>query len=219
MIPPDVAEFRARFRERWISPRYNGRLHFAFTSLASLTAIGAALAGVHAPRLWELATVPLTFLFANFVEYRAHKGVMHHRTPPFQLVFERHTPSHHGFYRHDAMAAESPRDYYMVLFPPILIVFFFGLFALPAGLLLAWLTTANVARLFVATAVGYFLTYEWLHFAYHQPPDGAIGRLALVRALRRHHTIHHDHAQMQKHNFNITFPICDALFGTTRREE
>ena len=85
--------------------------------------------------------------------------------------------------------------------------------------MLAWLTTANVARLFVATAVGYFLTYEWLHFAYHQPPDSAVGRLGLVRALRRHHTIHHDHAQMQKHNFNITFPICDTIFGTTRRDE
>ena len=128
--------------------------------------------------------MPGTFLFANFVEYRAHRGVMHQRTPPFTLVFERHTPSHHGFYTHEAMAVESPRDYYMVLFPPILIVFFFGLFALPVGLLLAWLTTANVARLFVATAVGYFLTYEWLHFAYHQPPDGCIGRRWLVRRLR-----------------------------------
>ena len=163
--------------------------------------------------------MPATFLFANFVEYRAHRGVMHHRIPPFSLVFERHTPSHHGFYTHEAMAAESPRDYYMVLFPPILIVFFFGLFALPVGLLLAWLTTANVARLFVATAVGYFLTYEWLHFAYHQPPDGFIGRRWLVRRLRAHHTLHHDVARMQKWNFNITFPICDALFGTTHRGE
>jgi hypothetical protein len=134
-------------------------------------------------------------------------------------VFERHTPSHHGFYTHEAMAAESPRDYYMVLFPPVLIVFFFGLFALPVGLLLAWLATANVARMFVATAVGYFLTYEWLHFAYHQPAGGFIGRRWLVRTLRAHHTLHHDVERMQKWNFNITFPICDALFGTTHRGE
>ena len=76
-----------------------------------------------------------------------------------------------------------------------------------------------MARLFVATAVGYFLTYEWLHFAYHQPPDGFIGRRWLVRELRAHHTLHHDVARMQKWNFNITFPICDTLFGTTHRGE
>jgi hypothetical protein len=219
MIPEPVATFRAHFRGKYISPRYSGVRHFAFTSTVSLLVVGYALWSLAAVHAWEWATVPLTFLFANFVEYRAHRGVMHHRTPPFQLVFERHTPSHHHYYTHDAMAAESHQDYYMVLFPPVLIVFFFGLFALPVGLLLAWLTTANVARLFVATAVGYFLTYEWLHFAYHQPADGWIGRLWLVRVLRAHHTVHHDLRHMQKHNFNITFPICDAIFGTTWPKE
>ena len=219
MIPEKVATFRAHIREKHISPRYHGVAHFLFTSIVSLGVVGYCAATVRAPRWWELLTVPAAFLFANFVEYRAHRGVMHHRTPPFSLVFERHTPSHHGFYTHEAMAAESTRDYYMVLFPPILIVFFFGLFALPVGLLLAWLTTANVARLFVATAVGYYLTYEWLHFSYHQPPDGFIGRRWLVRTLRAHHTLHHDVSRMQKWNFNITFPICDALFGTTHRGE
>ena len=219
MIPEKVATFRARYREQYISPRYSGVAHFLFTSAVSLSVVIYCALTVRAPRVWELLTVPATFLFANFVEYRAHRGVMHHRTPPFQLVFERHTPSHHGFYTHDAMAADSPRDYYMVLFPPVLILFFFGLFALPVGLVLAWLTTANVARLFVATAVGYFLTYEWLHFAYHQRADGFIGRRWLVRRLRAHHTLHHDVSRMQKWNFNITFPICDALFGTTYRGE
>jgi hypothetical protein len=219
MIPEKVATFRAHFRDNYISPRYSGVAHFTFTSIVSLSVVVYCAATVRAPHWWELLTVPATFLFANFVEYRAHRGVMHHRTPPFSLVFERHTPSHHGFYTHEAMAAESPRDYYMVLFPPILIVFFFGLFALPVGLALAWLTTANIARMFVATAVGYFLTYEWLHFAYHQPPDGFIGRRWLVRRLRAHHTLHHDIARMQKWNFNITFPICDTLFGTTHKGE
>jgi hypothetical protein len=217
MVPDKVASFRARCRDEYISRRYSGVAHFLFTSTVSLTIIGWCVAMVHAPRWWELLTVPLTFLFANFVEYRAHRGVMHHRTPPFGLVFDRHTPAHHGFYTHEAMAAESTRDYYMVLFPPVLIVFFFGLFALPVGLLLAWLSTPNVARLFVATAVGYFLTYEWLHFSYHQPAESFIGRRWLVRRLRAHHTLHHDLRKMQKCNFNITFPICDAIFGTTYR--
>lgn len=215
MIPEKVATFRARLRAEVIPRRYSGWLHFAFTSCVSLALVGSAAATVRAPHWWELMTVPATFLFANFVEYRAHRGVMHHLVRPFGLVFQRHTPSHHHFYTHDAMAADSPRDFYMVLFPPVLLLFFFGLFALPVGLLLAWLTNGNIARLFVATAVGYYLTYEWLHFAYHQPADGWIGRRWLVRRLRAHHMLHHDLARMQKWNFNITFPICDTLFGTT----
>jgi hypothetical protein len=217
-LPAEVATFRARVRERM--PRhYSGIAHFAFTSTVSLAIIVGCVAQLRGLHLWELLVVPATFLFANTVEYRAHKGVMHHRRRGFGLIFERHTPTHHHFYTHQAMAAASPRDYYLVLFPPILIVFFFGLFALPVGLLLTWLTTANVARLFVATAVGYFLTYEWLHFSYHQDPDGWIGRRWLVRRLRAHHTAHHDLGLMQKYNFNITFPICDWLFGTTWRPQ
>jgi hypothetical protein len=216
-IPESVSALRARIRANVIPDRYSGRLHFAFTSTVSLTIIAAALATLHAVRPLELVAVPLTFLFANLVEYRAHRGVMHHRTRGFSLVFERHTPSHHGFFTHEVMAAESPRDYYMVLFPPILILFFFGLFALPVGALLAWLVSGNVARLFVATAVGYYLTYEWLHFSYHQPEDGWIGRLPFVARLRRHHQIHHDVSRMQKYNFNITFPICDWLFRSCNK--
>jgi hypothetical protein len=218
-LPADVAQFRARIREKHFPKHYSGYAHFAFTSIVSLSIIVYAIWTLKAPRWYEFALVPLTFMFANFVEYRAHKGVMHHKTRGFGLVFERHTPSHHGFYTHAAMASESPRDYYMVLFPPILIVFFFGLFALPVGLLLAWLVNADVARLFVATAVGYYLTYEWLHFSYHLPAESFIGRRKMISVLRAHHTAHHDHALMQKHNFNITFPICDALFGTTWRAD
>jgi hypothetical protein len=216
-IPDDVAAFRAKLRADYFPRRYSGNAHFAFTSIVSISIIAYSIWTLHAPRLVDLLTVPLTFLFANFVEYRAHKGVMHHKTPGFGLVFQRHTPSHHGFYTHDAMASESTRDYYMVLFPPILLVFFFGLFALPVGALLSWLANGNIARLFVATAVGYYLSYEWLHFSYHLPPDSFVGRLRLVRVLRAHHAAHHDRALMQKHNFNITFPICDAIFGTTWR--
>jgi hypothetical protein len=213
-----VADFRTRYRATEIGPRYSGWAHFAFTTLVSLAIIVAALAGVRAPTAAELATVPLAFLFSNLGEYLGHKGPMHHRRPGFGFVFKRHTLQHHQFFTDEAMSYESARDFKMVLFPWYMVLFFFGLMALPVGLL-AWLVTnANVGRLFVATTVGYFLTYEWLHFAYHLPPDTRIGKLALVGVLRRHHQAHHTPARMTTHNFNVTFPICDALFGTLWRD-
>ena len=67
------------------------------------------------------------------------------------------------------------------------------------------------------TAILYFLNYELLHFAYHCDPESFIGRLPLMSRLREHHIVHHDKQLMTHYNFNISYPICDALFGTRYR--
>lgn len=218
MVPDAVAEFRARYREKNISPRYSGRLHLASTSLASLAALALCVARLHAVRPLEWLTVPLAFLFANLVEYAAHRGPMHHKLRRdfflTRLLYQRHAMSHHRFYTHDAMTIETPADYQMVLFPPVIVFLFIGGIALPVMLVLSHLLSANVAYLFGATAVGYFLSYEWLHLAYHLDPRSVAGRLPFIAALRRHHTLHHDPSRMQRYHFNITFPIADTLFRT-----
>jgi len=209
----DVAAFRDEYRAT-IGPRYRGWLHFATTTVASLAAIAFAISRVRAPSAGELAAIPVFFVVANLGEYFGHRGPMHHRRRGLGLVFQRHTLEHHRFYTHEVMAADSPRDFKMVLFPPIMFVFFLGAIATPIGLVLGLVGTPNLGWLFAATGVGYFLTYEWLHFAYHQPESSWIGRNPLVRRLRRNHQRHHDPARMTRVNFNVTFPIADRLFGT-----
>jgi hypothetical protein len=115
------------------------------------------------------------------------------------------------------MAYESSRDFQMVLFPPIMLFFFLGVLAVPPGAALFTLLSPNVGWLYVTVAMSYFLTYEWLHFAYHLDERSLVGRLPLVRFLRRHHQNHHDLALMGRWNFNITFPITDLVFGTFYR--
>lgn len=218
-IPESVARFRERYRAEQIGPLYRGWLHFAFTSLCSLGVMAAAawrLEGVH-PLEW--ITVPVAFLFANLAEYFGHKGPMHRPRRGLTLLFQRHTQEHHHFFTHDAMDYESSRDFKMVLFPPSMLLFFLGGIAAPVAALLFVLASTNVAWLFVLTAMGYFLTYEWLHFVYHFDPRTGVGRLRAVAWLRRHHQRHHDKALMAKWNFNITFPISDLLFGTYRRSD
>lgn len=209
-----AAEFRAAYRAEHVGPGYRGRLHLAFTSLLCLAVIAGCLAALENVRSLEWLAVPLTFLYANLVEYFGHRGPMHHPRPGLRLVYERHARQHHRFFTDRRMAFEGPRDYKAVLFPPVLIVFYLAGFALPAGLVLAWLAGDNVALLFVATAVAYFLNYEWLHFAYHAPRDARVSRLPGMATLRRLHTRHHDPRFMQRANFNITYPIGDWLFGT-----
>ena len=200
-----VAEARAEARAD-IGPLYSGIAHFAFVNAFALAIIAYATTRLHAPR-WSLLTVPLTFLYANYVEYRAHKGPMHHRTRGLGLVFERHTLMHHQVFTQDDMRAGSTRDFKLVLFPPVLLIFFFGFFALPISLVLQLIFGWNVAALFAITAMAYYLLYEWLHLSYH---------LGLSGSLARHHAAHHDPQIMTTHNFNITFPLMDRLFGTCR---
>ncbi len=205
----ELAAFRAQTRAEQVGPRYSGVLHFAFVNAMALAVITFAATRLDHPR-WSLFTVPVTFLYANLVEWLAHRGPMHAPKRLLGLVYKRHTLLHHGFFTPEQMALESSRDLKLVLFPPVLLIFFFGLFALPSGLLIAAVAGRNVAALFVMTSMAYYLLYEWLHLSYH------LGDRAprFIRALRRHHALHHDPRNMTRGNFNITFPICDRLFGT-----
>ena len=165
----------------------------------------------------EWLTVPLTFLYCNLAEYLGHRGPMHHRTRFLAGVFQRHTVEHHSFFTDELMSFESPRDYRAVLFPPLLLVFFFGFFAVPVGAILYFLVSPNVCFLFVFTAILYYLNYELLHFSYHLDPGSWLGGLPLIRRLRGNHVLHHRKSLMTRYNFNITYPICDRLFGTLYR--
>ncbi|WP_394833346.1 sterol desaturase family protein [Pendulispora rubella] len=213
-VPAEVERFRVEYRKENVGPRYSGWLHFGFTSVGSLAVLGFAISRVHDVAPLEWLTLPIAFLFANVCEYFGHKGPMHRPKPGMGLLFQRHTREHHHFFTHDAMAYESSRDFKMVLFPPVMLFFFLGVIATPVAGLLFLVSTANVAWLFIVVAMGYFLTYEWLHFIYHLDEGSFVGRLPMVKVLRRHHQRHHDKALMGRWNFNITFPISDRVFGT-----
>ncbi|MDY7231448.1 sterol desaturase family protein [Hyalangium rubrum] len=216
-LPESVARFRAEFRQKEPGRHYRGWGHFAFTSLGSLAVITFALSRLTEVRPLEWLMVPATFLVANTAEYFGHRGPMHHRRRGLGLVYRRHTQQHHHFFTEEAMAYESSHDFRMVLFPPVLLLFFLGGIATPLGALLFALGTPNLGWLFVATAMGYFLTYEWLHFCYHLPAGHPVARLPVMGKLRRHHEVHHDLRKMGRYHFNITFPLWDRLMGTMWR--
>src|SRR5262249_53014445 len=139
-----VASFREAYRAEHIGPSYSGLLHFAFTSVGSLAIIATAASQVRFFTWLELFTVPVTFFFANLVEYRGHKGPMHHKVGGLSLLFERHTRQHHRYFTPDAMAYESSRDFKMVLFPPLMLLFFLGAIATPVAALLFLFAMRNV---------------------------------------------------------------------------
>ncbi len=208
------AEYRAAYRREHIGPRYSGQAHLAFAVLFSLGGIALASLQLDAVRPLEWLTIPLAFLYANLAEYAGHRWVMHRKVRGLSLIYERHAGQHHRFFTDRHMELEGWQDCKVVLFPAVLMVFFFGAFALPLGLLLAWLTNANVAWLFVIVALGYYLNYELLHLAYHLPANSRVLQLPIIRRLRRLHHRHHEPGLMARANFNITYPVGDWLFRT-----
>jgi len=213
-LPQSVERYRAQYRAEVISPRYRGVLHLMFTLSFSLGGIAWCVAHLDRPRGLEWLAVPLTFVYANLVEYWGHRIPMHHPVRGLGLVYRRHAGQHHRFFTDQAMTLDSSRDLKAVLFPALLVSFFLSAFAVPAGLLVALVFTPNAAYLFVATALAYFLNYEVLHLAYHLPQDHWLARFPGLARLRRLHHAHHDPKLMTSRNFNITYPICDWLFRT-----
>ena len=217
MTPESVARARAAFRENRIPNHYSGYGHLATIIGFSVLVAAVCLVMLENVEASEWLTIPLTFLYCNLVEYLGHRGPMHHKTHLLGGIFQRHTIEHHSFFTDEAISFDSPRDYRAVLFPPILLVFFFGFFAVPAGAILYYLVSPNVCFLFVFTAILYYLNYELFHFAYHLDAQSRLGCLGLIRRLREHHVAHHNRTLMTRYNFNITYPICDRLFGTLYR--
>jgi hypothetical protein len=212
--PSSVVQFRRNFREKRIPGYYSSTLHFILTVVASLIVAIYCIFRLKDVRPLEWLTIPISFLYANVTEYVAHRYPMHRPMPGLRLVYAGHTLDHHHFFTNDSMEMDGPRDMVIILFPPIMLLFFFGVFGFPVAFLLGALISANVGYLFLAVAMGYYFNYELFHLAYHMPEKSFVGRLPFMRRLRNLHTRHHDLQLMSRYCFNITYPICDFLFGT-----
>lgn len=213
----ELEQWREEYRQAHIGPGYRGLLHLAFTTSLSLLIIGLCihhLAPVHG---WEWGTVPLTLVYANFAEWAGHKFVMHRPVRGLNLVYRRHALQHHRFFSQNHMEIGSTRDFKAVLFPPVLVSFFLVAFFLPIALMLDWALGRNVALLFTASGLGYFLNYELLHLSYHLRANHWVHRIPGFSALARLHTTHHDPREMAHHNFNITYPLMDYVMRTWKR--
>jgi hypothetical protein len=207
---------RAELRDELLSrvpPWYSPTLHLLGPAAVGLLVAVLALSRVSDLRAWQLALVPLFLVAGNAVEWHAHRGLLHRRVRLLEVLYERHTPQHHALYVTDQLAIRSFREVRFVLLPG------YGILAIlaatsPVAIGFLWLGQPNLAALWITTVVLYVISYEWLHLSYHLPESSPVGRLPLVRRLRRHHQLHHAPHLMQRWNFNVTVPLWDHLRGT-----
>jgi Fatty acid hydroxylase superfamily len=193
--------------------------HIVLPSLVGVTVLIVSLLLVKDLRAVQLLAVPATFLVVNAGEWRIHRDLLHKRTWPLTVLYDRHTPEHHMIFVTDDMAMRDRREFRLVLIPAYgILAAAFGALPIPA---LLWLGfgARNAALLFMATTMAYVVSYELLHLSYHLPATSFIGRNRLIARLRRHHAVHHDPQLMQKWNFNVSIPLWDWVRRTIYRGE
>jgi hypothetical protein len=196
---------------------YSGLAHFGAINVVGLVVIVASILLLERPTWWHAALVPAFFVFANLFEWWVHRGPLHHPARGLRSLYERHTRSHHIAFVDDAMEIRSHRELRLVLFPP----FVFPLLLLMNAPLFALLALAgglDLALVFLASSVAYYLVYEWFHTLHHWPREGWFGRRPLVQRLRAHHQAHHDPRRMIQGNWNVSFPLWDWLLRSTLRD-
>ena len=216
--PEDDQAFRRGGLEK-IPASYSPAFHLVFPSVVGVGLAAAGIWLVRHPTWLELLIVPLIYVISNATEWRMHKHVLHRRIPGMSLLYDRHTPIHHRLFRADDMSIRSRREFAMVLIPPYGILLVAGVVVPVAALLFFLGHYPNLAGLFLATTILYTASYEWLHLFYRMPPESLVGRIWLVRVLKRHHATHHDPHLMQKWNFNVTVPLWDFVRGTIHRDD
>lgn len=196
-----------------IPSNYNPYIHASIPSLIGGIIIALAVWQISSPSLLSLTTIPIT-IFALFgFEWLVHKHVLHQKRRFLEVIYNRHELAHHVIYTDRDMAMRNLQELFLILMPPYAIILVF-LFLIPLALVLGLLLSGNVAWMMLATCMVFFLTYEWLHFAYHLPSESKVGRWSVIRKLRAHHQEHHDPLLMKQWNFNVTVPVFDWILKT-----
>jgi hypothetical protein len=200
-----------------LSPYYSPWLHLAFPSFVGIGLIATAICLIQDLRPLELLLIPIVWVVSNATEWRVHRDVLHKRQRFLEVIFDRHTPEHHGIYVEHDMAIRSTREFALVLIPAYgILLIFLQTFPFTAALWL--LGYHNLSALFVVTTMFYVVSYEWLHLSYHLPPESFVGRMGIIRAMKKHHARHHRPELMQKWNFNVNVPLWDWVRGTIHRD-
>lgn len=213
------AERQAAFRSKYVDATpswYRGEYHLAFMLVVTFGTIAFCVSRLQSPVWYEwLAILPM-FLFGNWAEWAAHRFILHRPVRGLKMIYKRHCTVHHQFFTNHDLTYRGHKEWRALLFPPFAPVGFI-LAAVPPALLLGWIFTANIAYIAVLTMAAYYLMYEGLHTLSHLDDrrHPYLKHIPLLNTVRRMHVVHHDIGFMQTRNFNLTFPICDALFGTS----
>lgn len=162
--------------------------------------------------------VVVSLVYASVFEWVYHRYWLHRPWLPPQM-FTAHTLVHHQLCKHDdTFHVHDEEQEEALTFQwwagPVLVSIMLAPFLTAWALLGPRLAPAHPLAITVTAAsvfFAYYLAYEGFHFLMHKPTIRGIEQSAFFKFLERHHRMHHAH---MGRNFNVVFPLADAMFGT-----
>src|ERR1700674_99525 len=157
------------FRERFVAntPKwYRGEYHLIFMLLVTLGTMAYCGAHIENAKTWEWLLILPIALFGNWVEWAAHRYVLHRPVPGLKMFYKRQCTAHHQFFTQHDLCYHGQAEWRALLFPPFAPIGFI-LVSIPPALLLGALVSRNVGYIVVLTMAGYYLLYEGLHTLSH----------------------------------------------------
>ncbi len=114
-------ERQQSFRKQFIEETpswYRGEYHLAFMLTVTLGTIWFCWSGVdNATALEWLVIIPM-LLFGNFIEWSAHRYILHRPVKGLEAIYKRHCAVHHQFFTDHDLSYSGHKDWRALLFPP-----------------------------------------------------------------------------------------------------
>lgn len=211
--------YRKWIKSNEVKSWYHPYMHIAWNiGILFLLTVGNAVM-VQEWNLQVAGVYAFCLLLGNFTVWALHRYPLHHRYKWHSYSYERHTVMHHRYFTQDFITYEEDMDFFAVFFPMAVItgfalavqpMFFFGF---------KYFFGENLAWAFASGTAGYFLLYEFVHWASHLKADHVLMKVPWLRYMRQHHIIHHNPRLMNRYNFDIVMPMMDALTGTMYKDQ
>jgi len=166
--------------------------------------------------LWNLAGFAGALVANSFVEWLAHRFILHSKKI-VGFAYELHDVSHHGMFGADETyhAQDENMRNHITFVPRDYVMFLLVTTPLWVGAELL-LQRPVLWGGILATLVG-LQAFNSFHFRFHCPSDTWFQRTMFFRSLKEHHRIHH---RDKTRNFNVFFfPLADWVLGTLVRKD
>ncbi len=163
--------------------------------------------------LWNLGAFLFSFIPNSFMEWTAHRFILHSKAI-VKFAYEEHDQNHHYEYLGGSTFSIPGKDYGVDFGVRDWLLFI--VFVMPMWAGVEYLSGKPIL---LGTAIS---TCLWLHMFnvvhrhFHAPNGAWIERTAYYKFLMRHHRRHHMNTAT---NFNVAFlPIADWALGTLKAE-
>jgi hypothetical protein len=101
------------FRDKFVAetpPWYHGALHLGFTLLVTGYAMWLCWTRIHNAGLEWLLVIPIA-LFGNWIEWAAHRYILHRPVKGLEMIYKRHCTVHHQFFTHHDLTYHGHKEW------------------------------------------------------------------------------------------------------------